>query len=97
MHYRTKQELPGGIHDSELPSFSRSLLLWLEVSAKEAMIRNLSLTPEAITESAAKAIAVQQKSLEGFPGGAMVESLPAGAGDTGSGPGLGGSRVPRSN
>ena len=29
----------------------------------------------------------------GFPGGAVVESLPADAGDTGSGPGLGGSRV----
>ena len=27
----------------------------------------------------------------------MVESLPADAGDAGSGPGLGGSRVPRSN
>ena len=27
----------------------------------------------------------------------MVESLPANAGDTGSGPGLGGSHVPRSN
>ena len=33
----------------------------------------------------------------GFPGGAVVESLPASAGDTGSGPGLGGSRMPRSN
>ena len=33
----------------------------------------------------------------GFPGGAVVESLPANAGDTGSGPGLGGSRMPRSN
>ena len=32
----------------------------------------------------------------GFPGGAVVESPPAGAGDAGSGPGLGGSRVPRS-
>ena len=32
----------------------------------------------------------------GFPGGAVVESLPANAGDTGSGPGLGGSRMPRS-
>lgn len=64
MYYRTKQELPGGIHDSEFPSFSRSLLLWLEVSAKEVMILNLSLTPEDITESAAKGIAVQQKSLD---------------------------------
>ena len=33
---------------------------------------------------------------EGFPGGAVVGSLPASAGDTGSGPGLGGSHVPRS-
>ena len=34
---------------------------------------------------------------EGFPGGAVVESLPANAGDTGSSPGLGGSHMPRSN
>ena len=33
----------------------------------------------------------------GFPGGAVVESLPAGAGDMGSSPGLGGSHMPRSN
>ena len=31
----------------------------------------------------------------GFPGGAVVESLPANAGDTGSSPGLGGSHMPR--
>ena len=35
--------------------------------------------------------------IEGFPGGAVVESLPASAGDTGSSPGLGGSRMPRSS
>ena len=34
---------------------------------------------------------------QGFPGGAVVESLPANAGDTGSSPGPGGSRMPRSN
>ena len=34
--------------------------------------------------------------LQGFPGGAVVGSLPANAGGAGSGPGLGGSRVPRS-
>ena len=34
--------------------------------------------------------------LKGFPGGAVVESLPANAGDTGSSPGLGGSHMPRS-
>ena len=32
----------------------------------------------------------------GFPGGAVVESLPADAGDTGSSPGLGRSHMPRS-
>ena len=32
----------------------------------------------------------------GFPGGAVVESPPANAGDTGSSPGLGGSHMPRS-
>ena len=33
----------------------------------------------------------------GFPGGTVVESLPANAGDTGSSPGLGGSHMPRSS
>ena len=33
----------------------------------------------------------------GFPGGAVVESLPANAGDTGSSPGLGRSHMPWSN
>ena len=34
---------------------------------------------------------------EGFPGGAVVENLPANAGDTGLSPGLGGSHMPQSN
>ena len=33
----------------------------------------------------------------GFPGGAVVENLPANAGDTGSRPGLGRSHMPQSN
>ena len=33
----------------------------------------------------------------GFPGGAVVEDLPANAGDTGSSPGLGRSHMPQSN
>ena len=36
-------------------------------------------------------------SLPGFPGGSVVENLPANAGDTGSSPGLGGSHMPRSS
>ena len=35
--------------------------------------------------------------LQGFPGGAVVGSPPANAGDTGSSPGLGRSHMPRSN
>ena len=35
--------------------------------------------------------------MSGFPGGAEVGSLPAGAGDAGSSPGLGGSHMPRSD
>ena len=38
-----------------------------------------------------------KKRLLGFPGGAVVENLPANAGDTGSSPGLGRSHMPRSN
>ena len=36
-------------------------------------------------------------SMEGFPGGAMVKSLPANAGDMGSSPGPGRSDMPRRN
>ena len=38
-----------------------------------------------------------KKISQGFPGGAVVENLPANAGDTGSSPGLGRSHTPRSN
>ena len=38
-----------------------------------------------------------QDYLQGFPGGAVVENLPANAGDTGSSPGLGRFHMPRSN
>ena len=37
------------------------------------------------------------KYVRGFPGGAVVENLPANAGDASSSPGLGGSHMPRSN
>ena len=38
-----------------------------------------------------------KKTVRDFPGGAVVENLPADAGDTGSSPGLGRSHMPRSN
>ena len=39
----------------------------------------------------------QKTIVKGFPGGAVVENLPANAGNTGSSPGLGRSHMPRSN
>ena len=40
---------------------------------------------------------IKDNTNRGFPGGAVVESLPANAGDTGSSPGLGRSHMPRSD
>ena len=42
-------------------------------------------------------LCVLKMSLLGFPGGTVVESLPANAGDTGSSPGLGRSHMPQSS
>ena len=42
-------------------------------------------------------ISTLKKQKLGFPGGAVVENLPANAGDTGSSPGLGRSHMPGSN
>ena len=42
-------------------------------------------------------LSIKYQEISGFPGGAVVESLPANEGDTGSSPGLGGSHMPRSN
>ena len=39
-------------------------------------------------------MSVNKDHIKGFPGGAVVESLPANAGDTGSSPGLGRSHMP---
>ena len=40
---------------------------------------------------------IKRNEFEGFPGGAVVENLPANEGDVGSSPGLGRSHMPRSN
>ena len=51
------------------------------------------LNNQRVTEEIKEEI---KKYLEGFPRGAVVESLPANAGDTGSSPGLGRSHMPQS-
>ena len=45
----------------------------------------------------AYSVEVLKNNLQGFPGGTVVESLPANAGDTGSSPGLERSHMPRSS
>ena len=55
------------------------------------------LTPPPVTTKNKSKSNFKNRDILGFPGGAVVESLPAGAGDTGSSPGLGGSHMPRSN
>ena len=42
-------------------------------------------------------IYIYKKLSRGFPGGAVVENLPAGTGDMGLSPGLGGSHMPQSD
>lgn len=64
LHHQLRKDLPGGFHDSWFTSFGRSLLPWIEVSANEAMTRNLCLTHKNIAESDAKVLAAQQKSLD---------------------------------
>ena len=44
-----------------------------------------------------KVVEFFKKIIRGFPGGAVVENLPANAGDTGSSPGLGRSHMPQSS
>ena len=62
--------------------------------AKMAIILHPSLNPH----HSLKTLQFPSKGrVWGFPGGAVVENLPANAGDTGSSPGLGRSHMPRSN
>ena len=56
-----------------------------------ASVPSLSHVPSQCPQFESKSLS------QGFPGGAVVENLPANAGDTGSSPGLGGSHMPRSN
>ena len=56
-----------------------------------------SSTDDALTEEPKSDSFFPIKKFQGFPGGAVVENLPANAGDTGSSPGLGRSHMPRSN
>ena len=55
-----------------------------------------SIQSQGFTDAPHK-ILLNNSFFRGFPGGTVVENLPANAGDTGSSPGLGRSHMPRSN
>ena len=65
------------------------------------MIQDLGIRMEAKIEKMQEMFHKDLEELKnkqgGFPGGAVVENLPANAGDMGSSPGLGRSHMPRSN
>ncbi|KAJ8789914.1 hypothetical protein J1605_021612 [Eschrichtius robustus] len=60
-------------------------------------LKALGLLQHAQTGLRGVVMSAEEYLSRGFPGGAVVESLPANAGDTGSSPGLGRSHMPRSD
>ena len=58
--------------------------------------RERVLEGRVVRDEHALFLSLRNKTSGGFPGGAVVESPPADAGDMGSCPGLGGSHMPRS-
>ena len=65
----------------EMGGYKPSVIIWI---SSGALLHSMVIT-------------VNNNIEQGFPGGAVVENLPASVGDTGSSPGLGGSHMPRSN
>ena len=65
--------------------FTSSFLIWIPFISFFSLIALAKTSKTMLNNSG-----------EGFPGGAVVENLPANAGDMGSSPGLGGSHVLRS-
>ena len=68
-------------------------MLWLRVPVPTVFW--ISGGPEAFAVQLGSSFLLVKN--RGFPGGAVVENLPANAGDTGLSPGLGGSHMPPSN
>ena len=65
------------------------------LSSYSALICGLLVPPNSVVGRVSTLLS-NRTAASGFPGGAVVGSPPANAGDTGSSPGLGGSHMPRS-
>ena len=92
MAIREEEEVKGIQIGKEvkLSLFADDMILYIE-NPKNATRKLLEL----INESGK--VAGYKINAQGFTGGAVVENLPANAGDTGSSPGLGRSHMPRSH
>ena len=77
--------------------FSGIEILLLQSAKKKSQIITFSEGLDCSVLHRYCRITVLKNAAGGFPGGAVVESLPANAGDAGSRPGLGRSHMPRSN
>ena len=81
-----------------LPPFSKSTCPILTYRMSSIFFQYGTVTLSGSRKGSRKSQKVKcQKHLGGFPGGAVVENLPANAGDMGSSPGLGRSHMPWSN
>ena len=71
---------------------------WEKIFANESTDKGLiSKIYKQLSQVNIKQTTQSKSGQKGFPGGAVVENLPANAGDTGSSPGLGRSHMPQSN
>ena len=90
-----------GKHDLPILSFSDSRLFLPARHHWNILNKNIYLTYTYLqgrkSHRSFEWFALFKNITEGFPGGAVVENLPANAGDTGSSPGLGGSHMPWSD
>ena len=79
----------------ELPKFGQPCLcafFWTEIHSFHPILKKLCEPPQKRLRTT-----YFNNELRGFPGGAVVENLPAKAGDTGYSPGLGRSHMQRSD
>ena len=80
-----------------LTAYTKINSRWIKVLLNLKVIKLRKRERENIRWGRQRVLDWSKIALKGFPGGAVVESLPANAGDTGLSPGLGGSHMSRSN